>query len=123
AAGGGRWSELRAGGSDRWRTACAPARAAMSAQPARTAIEPATGPRRRRNAMPLRAESSLGLVVGDDVARLEPEEIVHTTGAAGRRHGSRAAIVPGRPDHLVAVDREHGTRPVDVRLVEGRVDD
>src|SRR5262245_35818506 len=86
-------------------------------------MDAATGPRRRRNATPLRAESSLGLVVGDDVARLEPEEIVDTTGTAGRGHGTRPAIVPGRPDHLVAGGREHGARPVDARLVEGCVDD
>src|SRR5262245_4596287 len=95
----------------------------MRAQPARATIKPATGPRRRRNAMPLRAESSLRRVVGDDVAGLEPGEMVYTTGPAGRGHGTRAAIVPGRPDHLVACGREQGARPVDVRLVEGRVND
>src|SRR5262249_193632 len=108
---GERLSRLSAGGSARWSTACAAAVLAISAQSASVSA--------RRSL----AESRFRLVVGDDVARLEPEQIVGRAGAAGRRHGTRSAIVPGRPDHLVAGLREHRARAVDARLIERRVHD
>src|SRR5207249_6175562 len=118
---GARLSRLSTRGSERCRTACPAAKLAVSpsaasARPTRPALA-----RPRPTAETRLGECRLRLVVSDDVARLEPEQIVGRAGAARRRDGPGPAVVAGRPDHLVAAGREHGTRAVDVRLVERRI--
>src|SRR3989454_6813264 len=117
---GARFSLLSTRGSARWRTAWPAATVVVSAQAA------SARPSRLALARPMGATepafrlagSGLGLVVGDDVAGVQPEQVVGRAGAAGGGHRPGPTVIAGRPDHLVSAGREHRARAVDGRIVE-----